>query len=105
MQERNLALSSEGIKMTVASEHPHFVDILGTGVVIYHLKVINCHISTSVRMLECFMFVSQEGQTRIGSNSSSPKADIGLCKHCSLIYRLVALIIWPQALQEPKDDT
>lgn len=45
-----MALSSEGIKMTVASEHPHFVDILGTGVVIYHLKVTNCHISTSVQV-------------------------------------------------------
>ena len=59
MQERNLALSSEGIKMTVASEHPHFVDILGTGVVIYHLKVTNCyiyiHISSNARMLYvCF---------------------------------------------------
>lgn len=50
-----MALSSEGIKMTVASEHPHFVDILGTGVVIYHLKVTNCHIyvhiSPNARML------------------------------------------------------
>lgn len=48
-----MALSSEGIKMTVASEHPHFVDILGTGVVIYHLKVTNCHISTSVQV-KCY---------------------------------------------------
>ena len=96
MQERNLALSSEGIKMTVASEHPHFVDILGTGVVIYHLKVTNCHIYIHISPSECFMLVSQEGQTRIGSNSSSPKADIGLCKHCSLVSHFVALIIWPQ---------
>lgn len=41
-------------------------------------KLSYIHISPS-KMLECFMFVSQEGQTRIGSNSSSPKADIGLC--------------------------
>ena len=50
VQERNLALSSEGIKMTVASEQPHFIDILGTGVVIYHLQVTNCHISTLVQV-------------------------------------------------------
>ena len=87
VQERNLALSSEGIKMTVASEQPHFIDILGTGVVIYHLQVSNCCISTLV-LLEHYnngMFLSQEGQTRIGSTSSSPKADIGLCVHCSLV--------------------
>ena len=57
LQERNLALSSEGIKMTVASEQPHFIDILGTGVVIYHLQVTNCHIiqvkSNAIIML-CF---------------------------------------------------
>jgi len=38
-----LALRSEGIKMTVGSELPHFIamdnDILSTGVVIYHLQV------------------------------------------------------------------
>ena len=42
-QDSNLALHSEGIKMTVASELPHFLavddDALGTGVVIYHLQV------------------------------------------------------------------
>ena len=42
-QDSNLALHSEGIKMTVASEQPHFLavddDALGTGVVIYRLQV------------------------------------------------------------------
>ena len=42
-QDRNLALHSEGIKMIVASEQPHFLavddDALGTGVVIYRLQV------------------------------------------------------------------
>ena len=43
VQDSNLALHSEGIKMTVASEQPHFLavddDALGTGVVIYRLQV------------------------------------------------------------------
>ena len=43
MQERNLALHSEGIKMTLASERPHLLavdnDVYGGGVVIYHLNV------------------------------------------------------------------
>ena len=43
VQDSNLALHSEGIKMTVASEQPHFLavddDVLGTGVVIYRLHV------------------------------------------------------------------
>ena len=43
MQERELALHSEGVKMMVASELPHFIgvddDILSTGVVLYHLTV------------------------------------------------------------------
>ncbi len=38
-----MALRSEGIKMTLASERPHLLaldnDALGGGVVIYHLKV------------------------------------------------------------------
>ena len=38
-----MALRSEGIKMTVGSELPHFIamdnDILSAGVVIYHLQV------------------------------------------------------------------
>lgn len=42
-QDSNLALHSEGIKMTVASELPHFLAVddgaLGTGVVIYRLQV------------------------------------------------------------------
>lgn len=43
VQERELALHSEGVKMMVASELPHFIgvddDILSTGVVLYHLAV------------------------------------------------------------------
>jgi hypothetical protein len=43
LQDSNLALHSEGIKMTVAAEQPHFLavddDALGTGVVIYRLQV------------------------------------------------------------------
>ena len=43
VQDSNLALHSEGIKMTVAAEQPHFLalddDALGTGVVIYRLQV------------------------------------------------------------------
>ena len=44
VQDSNLALHSEGIKMTVAAEQPHFLavddDALGTGVVIYRLQVL-----------------------------------------------------------------
>lgn len=43
LQERNLALHSEGVKMVVDSEQPHFVgvdpDILSTGLVFYYFKV------------------------------------------------------------------
>lgn len=43
LQERDLDLHSEGIKMTVASEQPHLLgvddDPLSTGLVLYHLKV------------------------------------------------------------------
>ncbi len=42
-QERNLALQSEGVKMRVASDQPHFLaideDIFGTGLVLYYLHV------------------------------------------------------------------
>ena len=42
-QERNLALHSEGIKMTLAAECPHLLaiddDAAGTGIVMYQLKV------------------------------------------------------------------
>ena len=45
LQERNLALHSEGIKMTLASEMPHLLaidnDVYGGGIIIYHLKVIS----------------------------------------------------------------
>ena len=40
LQDSNLALHSEGIKMTVAAEQPHFITVdLDTGVVIYCLHV------------------------------------------------------------------
>ena len=43
LQERHVALHSEGVKMVVDSEQPHFVgvdpDILSTGLVFYYLKV------------------------------------------------------------------
>ena len=43
LQEHHLALRSEGIKMIVDSQRPHFVgvdpDILSTGLVFYYLKV------------------------------------------------------------------
>ena len=43
-QERELALRSEGVKMTVASEQPHLLgvdeDRFSAGVVLYYLKVI-----------------------------------------------------------------
>ena len=42
VQERNLALSTEGVKMTMASERPYFLALddnsLGAGVTLYHLK-------------------------------------------------------------------
>lgn len=44
LQESKLALHSEGIKMTVASEQPHFLavddDAFSMGVVLYHIKVL-----------------------------------------------------------------
>ena len=43
LQEHHLALRSEGVKMIVDSQRPHFVgvdpDILSTGLVFYYLKV------------------------------------------------------------------
>jgi pSer/pThr/pTyr-binding forkhead associated (FHA) protein len=61
IEDSNLALHSEGIKMTVASELPHFLavddDALGTGVVIYRL---------------------QHEHTSIGAAGSSPRPDIEL---------------------------
>lgn len=43
VQESNLALHSDGIKMTLGSERPHLLavdnDAFGGGIVIYHLKV------------------------------------------------------------------
>ena len=43
MQDRNVDLQREGIKMTVASEQPYLLaldeDAFGTGVVLYHLQV------------------------------------------------------------------
>lgn len=43
LQEHHLALRSEGIKMIVDSQRPHFVgvdpDVLSTGLVFYYLKV------------------------------------------------------------------
>ena len=43
LQERHVGLHSEGVKMVVDSEQPHFVgvdpDILSTGLVFYYLKV------------------------------------------------------------------
>lgn len=42
-QDRNLALQTEGVKMRVASDQPHFLaideDIFGTGLVLYYLNV------------------------------------------------------------------
>jgi hypothetical protein len=42
IEEKELALHSEGVKMMVASELPHFIgvddDLLSTGVVLYHLQ-------------------------------------------------------------------
>lgn len=42
-KERDLALRSEGVKMTLASEQPHLLgvdeDRFGAGVVLYYLKV------------------------------------------------------------------
>jgi hypothetical protein len=71
LEDSNLALHSEGIKMTVAAEQPHFLavddDALGTGVVIYRL---------------------QGEATTIGSAESNPKPDIELngldieAQHC-----------------------
>ena len=50
-QDSNLALHSEGIKMIVASEMPHFLAVddheLGTGVVIYRLQVCSTYVYVS----------------------------------------------------------
>ena len=44
-QEHDLALRSEGVKMTVASEQPHLLgvdeDRFSAGVVLYYLKVMS----------------------------------------------------------------
>ena len=67
------------------------------------IKLSYIHISPG-KMLEHYnnvMFLSQEGQTRIGSTSSSPKADIGLCIHCSLVSHFCPS---PPLVPSPKDD-
>ena len=69
-----MALRSEGIKMTVGSELPHFIamdnDILSAGVVIYHLQV--CTVNKCVYV---YVYVtSQMGNTTIGTTGS----DIGM---------------------------
>ena len=47
IKEHHLALRSEGVKMVVDSEQPHFVgvdpDFLSTGLVFYYLKVPYAH--------------------------------------------------------------
>ena len=59
LQERDLNLQSEGIKMTVASEQPHLLgvddDPLSTGLVLYHLKVCCYSMCRSMGMLICSM--------------------------------------------------
>ena len=51
LQERNLALHSEGVKMVVDSQEPHFVgvdpDILSTGLVFYYFNV-RCRSAISI---------------------------------------------------------
>jgi len=58
-QERSLALRSEGLKMTLASERPHLLaldnDVYGGRVVIYHLMV---HIFPEKSMCLCLYYIT-----------------------------------------------
>lgn len=84
LQERHVALHSEGVKMVVDSEQPHFVgvdpDILSTGLVFYYLK---------------------DGCTTIGAWSGHQQPDIVVAgtdvqpEHCKVEYKRNKAVLHP----------